>query len=129
MYLDEFYNANNRTWQYYLNNTKMFQYSLFANAVVLATATPTISITDLAFNTDLVSTTVGTNADVPVTAVPFGGTTAIEFTSSDSDVFTVAAKSGEPRTAVVTPVAAGTAVLTATAGSVTAQVVVTVKSA
>lgn len=129
MYLDEFYNPNNRTWQYYLNDTKMFQYSLFANAVCLATATPTIAITDLAFGSDMVTTKVGTNIDVPVIATPFGGTTSITFSSSDSDVFTVAAKSGEARTAVITPVAAGTAVLTATAGSVTASVVVKITSA
>ena len=129
MYLDEFYNANNRTWQYYLNVTKMYQYSLFANAVVLATSTPSIAITSLSFGTDQVSTAVGTNLDVPVSAMPFAGTTAITFTSSDSDVFTTAAKSGEPRTAVVTPVAAGTAVLTATAGNVTASVVVKIASA
>ena len=129
MYLDEFYNANNRTWQYYLNITKMYEYSLFANAVVLATALPTITITGLSFGTDLVSTAVGTNIDVPVSATPFAGTTSINFTSSDSDVFTTAPKSGEPRTAVVTPVAAGTAVLTATAGSVTTSVVVKIASA
>ena len=129
MYLDEFYNANNRTWQYYLNVTKMYQYSLFANAVVLATSTPSIAITSLNFGTDMVSTAVGTNIDVPVSAMPFAGTTSINFTSSDSDVFTTAPKSGEPRTAVVTPVAAGTAVLTATAGSVTANVVVKITSA
>ena len=129
MYLDEFYNANNRTWQYYLNVTKMYQYSLFANAVVLATSLPTIAITSLSFGTDQVSTAVGTNLDVPVSAMPFAGTTSITFTSSDSDVFTTAAKSGEPRTAVVTPVAAGTAVLTATAGNVTASVVVKIASA
>ena len=41
MYLDEFYNANNRTWQYYLNLTKMYGYSLFANGIILATAQPT----------------------------------------------------------------------------------------
>lgn len=129
MYLDEFYNANNRTWQYYLNVTRMYQYSLFANAVVLATATPTIAITDLAFSGDMVTTAVGTNIDVPVIATPFGGTTSITFTSSDSDVFTTAPKSGEPRTAVVTPVAAGTAVLTATAGDVSASIVVKITSA
>ena len=129
MYLDEFYNANNRTWQYYLNITKMYQYSLFANAVVLATSTPSIAITSLSFGTDQVSTKVGTNLDVPVSAMPFAGTTSITFTSSDSDVFTVAPKSGEARTAVVTPVAAGTAVLTATAGNVTASVVVKIASA
>lgn len=39
--MDEFYNANNRTWQYYLNDVRMYNYSLFANAVVFATALPT----------------------------------------------------------------------------------------
>lgn len=129
MYLDQWYNPNNRTWQYYLNITKMYQYSLFANALCIATANPSIAITGLNFGTDMVTTAVGTNINVPVNAVPFAGTTSITFTSSDSDVFTTAAKSGEPRTAVVTPVAAGTAVLTATAGSVTASVVVKITSA
>lgn len=129
MYLDEFYNANNRTWQYYLNNTKMFQYSLFANAVCLATANPTITVTDLAFADTIVSTKVGTNVEVPVSVTPFGGTTTIVFASSDTDVFTVAAKSGDARTAVITPVAAGTAILTATAGNVVASIAVNITSA
>ena len=68
MYLDEFYNANNRTWQYYLNVTKMYQYSLFANAVVLATALPTIAISSLSFDGNTVTTKVGTNLEVPVHA-------------------------------------------------------------
>lgn len=29
--MDEFYNANNRTWQYYLNCVRMYSYSLFSN--------------------------------------------------------------------------------------------------
>lgn len=41
--MDEFYNANNRTWQYYLNDVRMVNYSLFANAVVFATELPDIS--------------------------------------------------------------------------------------
>lgn len=129
MYLDEFYNANNRTWQYYLNITKMYQYSLFANAVCLATALPTIAISSLAFDGNTVTTKVGTNLEVPVHADPYAGTTEISFASSDSDVFTVAAKSGDARTAVITPVAAGTAVLTATAGNVTASIAVKITSA
>ena len=40
--MDEFYNANNRTWQYYLNVTKMYNYSLFANGVILATEKPPV---------------------------------------------------------------------------------------
>jgi len=129
MYLDEFYNANNRTWQYYLNVTRMYQYSLFANAVVLATALPTIAITDLAFDSDLIQGTVGTAINVPVKATPFAGTTTITYASSDTDVFTVAADSNNPRVAVVTPVAAGTAVLTATAGNVVSSVAINIKSA
>ena len=41
--LDSFYNANNRTWQYYYNVVKMYNYSLFANAVVFCTKEPDIS--------------------------------------------------------------------------------------
>lgn len=129
MYLDEFYNANNRTWQYYLNVTKMYQYSLFANAIVLATSLPTITITNLSFDDTIVSTKVGTAINVPVKADPYAGTTSITFASSDTDVFTVAPKDGSPRVAVVTPVAAGTALLTATAGNVTATIAVDIKSA
>ena len=38
--MDEFYNANNRCWNMYLNVVKMYQYSLFANARVIATSAP-----------------------------------------------------------------------------------------
>jgi hypothetical protein len=38
--MDEFYNANNRTWQYYLNDVRMTNYSLFANAKVYTTSAP-----------------------------------------------------------------------------------------
>ena len=44
--MDEFYNANNRTWQYYLNDTRMVNYSLFANAKIYTTAEPTPSGSD-----------------------------------------------------------------------------------
>lgn len=36
--MDEFYNPNNRTWTAYLNVNKMYNTSLFANAVCLATS-------------------------------------------------------------------------------------------
>lgn len=37
---DEFYNANNRTWNLYYNLVKMYSYSYFANAVVFCTEEP-----------------------------------------------------------------------------------------
>lgn len=44
--VDEFYNCNNRTWQYMLNDVRMVNYSLFANAKVYTTAEPTPSGSD-----------------------------------------------------------------------------------
>lgn len=44
--MDSWFNPNNRTWQYYLNDVRMVNYSLFANAKVYATAEPTPSGSD-----------------------------------------------------------------------------------
>ena len=44
--MDSWYNPNNRTWQYYLNDVRMVNYSLFANAKVYTTAEPTPSGSD-----------------------------------------------------------------------------------
>ena len=129
MYLDEFYNANNRTWQYYLNITKMYQYSLFANAVVLATAEPTIAITSMDYKENVVEIKQGDVENLEITVTPFGATSpTITYASSNKSVFTVVADSNN-RIAKVTGVGEGTAILTATAGNVTASVTINVKNA
>ena len=129
MYLDEFYNANNRTWQYYLNITKMYQYSLFANAVVLATAEPTIAITSMDYKANVVEIKQGDVENLEITVTPFGATSpTITYASSNKKVFTVVADSNN-RIAKVTGVGEGTAILTATAGNVKAQVTINVKNA
>lgn len=129
MYLDEFYNANNRTWQYYLNITKMYQYSLFANAIVLATAEPTIAITSMDYKANVVEIKQGDVENLEITVTPFGATSpAIEYTSSNQSVFTVLADSNN-RIAKVTAVGEGTAILTATAGNVKTTVTINVKAA
>lgn len=128
MYLDEFYNANNRTWQYYLNITKMYQYSLFANAVVLATAEPTIAITSMDYKANVVEIKQGDVENLEITVTPFGATSpTIEYTSSNQSVFTVLADSNN-RIAKVTAVGEGTAILTATAGNVKTTVTINVKA-
>lgn len=130
MYLDEFYNANNRTWQYYLNITKMYQYSLFANAVVLATAEPTIAITSMDYKTNIVDLKQGDVEGLELTVTPFGATSpTIEYASSNQSVFTVLADSGNNRIAKVTGVGEGTAILTATAGNVKTTVTINVNAA
>ena len=129
MYLDEFYNANNRTWQYYLNITKMYQYSLFANAVVLATAEPTIAITSMDYKANVVEIKQGDVENLEITVTPFGATSpTITYASSNKSVFTVVADSNN-RIAKVTGVGEGTAILTATAGNVKATVTINVKNA
>lgn len=131
MYLDEFYNANNRTWQYYLNMTKMYQYSLFSNMIVYASALPTITITGLDINnTNIVEVAVGDTEGLEVNTTPAAATTPnITYTSSDTSIFTVAAKAGNNKECTITGVKAGAAVLTIAAGNVSIQCVVDVKAA
>lgn len=127
MYLDEFYNANNRTWQYYLNLTKMYQYSLFANAVVFATQAPEINITELDYKTDIVDVVASNTEGLEISVKPYSATTpTIEYTSSNDGVFTVVADSTNNRIAKVTGVAKGTAILTAKAGNIITNVTINV---
>ena len=44
--MDSWFNPNNRTWQYYLNDVRMVNYSLFANAKIYTTEEPTPSGSD-----------------------------------------------------------------------------------
>ena len=129
MFLDEFYNANNRTWQYYLNLTKMYNYSLFANGVVIATSEPTVEISSMKF-TDAtgLSVTAGDTIDLHIETTPFPANATITYTSGTEAKATVASKVGNNKIAVVTGVAAGTSVITATAGNVTATYTITVEA-
>ena len=130
MYLDEFYNANNRTWQYYLNLTKMYNYSLFANGVVLATSAPSVDIVSMKFADETgLSVKAGEKLELHVETTPFPATATITYTSSATGKGTVAAKEGNNKIAVVTGVAAGSTTITATAGNVTATYAVTVEAA
>ena len=85
--MDEFYNANNRTWQLYLNDVRMYAYSLFANAVVFATEMPTVTATKIEFvNDDLVELTEGAETTRKVVLTPVNATSSVTFTSSDATI-------------------------------------------
>ena len=88
--MDEFYNANNRTWQYYLNDVRMYAYSLFANAVVFATSLPDVPATDVEFlgeATDEVEEGKSITRFVKIT--PTNSTATITFTSATPAVVSV----------------------------------------
>lgn len=126
MYLDEFYNANNRTWQYYLNLTKMYGYSLFANAIIFATAMPSIATTGIDFVETSATVQAGKKIKLHIKTTPFTSTDTITFSSSATTYATVTKI--DNRTVEVTGASAGSATITATNGTVSDTLSVTVTS-
>lgn len=131
MYLDEFYNANNRTWQYYLNLTKMYNYSLFANGVIFATELPEVTIASLDFKAPngITLEKVGDVEGLEITVNPAGGNnTKITYETDNAKVFTVVSDPDNDRECKVTATGVGVATLKAKAGNVEATVKVEVKA-
>lgn len=128
MFLDEFYNANNRTWQYYLNLTKMYQYSLFANGVIFATEIPEIAITGLDYN-NTPSITIATNEieglDINVTPVN-ANSPAITYELNSSEHVELTTDDSNNRHVTVKGLSEGSATLTAKAGNVETSIEITV---
>lgn len=127
MFMDEFYNANNRSWQSYLNVIKSFNYSLFANALMLVKALPTLNISTMQFNETSPEVKVGEKIRLSITTTPFTATQSVTFSSGTTSKATVTKV--DDRTVEVSGVEAGTSVITAKAGSVTATVTVKVNAA
>lgn len=123
--MDEFYNANNRTWQYYLNVVRMYSYSLFSNAVVFATALPSVPVTEMKFEETAPKVKVGNKILLKLETTPAQTTSEITFTSGTTANATV--RKVDNKTVEVTGVKAGTSVITATSGNVTGTVTVTVE--
>ena len=122
--MDEFYNANNRTWNMYLNDVNMYQYSLFCNATIFASEMPELTITGLEPAKKNVEVVEGGTVDVSILTTPAQATTPeITVTSSDSDIATATI---DGRTVTITGVEAGTAVITVTAGNINTAITVTV---
>lgn len=118
-FIDQWYNANNRVWNYYLNYVAQYAYSFFANGVIIALADPTVTTTALAFTADSANVAVGKKIKCRVKATPKGANSTVTFTSGDSNIFTVTKIDNQ--LVEVTGVANGTETLTASAesGSVT----------
>ena len=124
--MDEFYNANNRTWQYYLNVVRMYSYSLFSNAVVFATALPSVPVTEMSFEETAPKVKVGNKILLKLTTTPAQTTSEITFTSGTTENATV--RKVDNKTVEVTGVKAGTSVITAKSGNITGTVTVTVEA-
>ena len=124
--LDEFYNPNNRTWTMYLNSVSMYNYSLFANAVVLCASVPTVKPKTITLVPSTASVEEEDTVELKAVTVPFQANATITYTTSAAAKATVAAKSGDNKTAVVTGVADGSATITATVDNVSGTATITV---
>lgn len=118
MFMDEFYNANNRSWQKFLNYRGSYNFSLFANAVQLVTEEPAISATAIDFQNASETLVMGTPKVLEIVTTPVGATETITFTADDGGSYVTLEKI-DNRHVKVTPVAAtGSAVtITATGGT------------
>lgn len=124
--MDEFYNANNRTWQYYLNDVRMVNFSLFANAVVFATSAPTVDATAIEADESTATVVAGSKVTVPFTITPPNATTTVTASSSAEGKATVTVKG---KSVEITGVEAGDATITLSAGAgVTDTIAVTVSA-
>lgn len=125
--MDEFYNANNRTWQMYLNDVNMYLYSLFCNAVVFATSAPQVTITGLEFTESTVSVAESGSIEVGLSTTPAQATTPeVTFTSNATGTATV--EKIDDRHCKITGVAEGSTTITAKAGNVSANLTVNVSA-
>ena len=120
MFMDSFYNPNNRSIQYYLNLIKMYNFSLFANGVIFATSLPEdVPYTSLSYgDTTEVNVVAESTKKLTVVGVPNYANASITYTSGSTDVFTVEADSTNDRECIVTAGSeTGSATLTATTGT------------
>ena len=130
MFMDSFYNANNRSIQYYLNLIKLYNFSLFANGVIFATAQPSIAIQSMKFaEGTAVSVDKDSTKAVTVLTTPAWANATISYTSGSTSKFTVQADSSNNKRAIITGVGSGTATLTASDGTTSTTLTVTVVSA
>ena len=127
MFMDEFYNANNRSWQQYLNVIKAFNYSLFANAYMLVGAIPTLHITSASFNETSPEVDEGEKITLSISTIPFNATDTVTFSSSATGKATV--EKIDDRHVEVTGVDEGTSTISAKVGTTTiASVSVTINA-
>ena len=124
--MDEFYNCNNRSWQYMLNQVRMENFSLFANAVAFVTSAPTIAATDLEASASSLSLKAGETKKVLLTITPANATSSVTASSSAS---TYATASISGRYVVIEGKTAGSATITVTANGHSDTISVTVSAA
>ena len=136
-FMEDQRNANNRSYQLYLNNIMMFEYSLFANAVVFATEAPAVPVTAIDFGAESAEIEQGDHEGFDMTITPATGTTEIVYSvttapaggSAEDLVLTASDNGRHLDVAVDAEATAGNYTVKAAAGSVEATMTIVVKAA
>ena len=115
MFMENFYNANNRTMQYYLNVIRMYNMSLFANGVIFATSQPVVPATEVKFVEDEAEVGIGKKITLHVVTKPATANPTLTYTSSSNLIATVGSQTG--KYIEITGVGGGTATITVTDGT------------
>ena len=126
-FMENFYNPNNRTMQYYLNVQRMYNMSLFANGVIFATDDPDVDSTAVEFIETSASVKEGEKITLHVKTTPFTANNTLSYTSSATTYATVGDQTG--KYIEVTGVAAGSSTITVSDGTHSDTLSVTVTSA
>lgn len=117
MFMENFYNANNRTMQYYLNVIRMYNMSLFANGVIFATAQPEVAATKVEFVEDNQSIMKDEKIKLHVVTTPFTANPTLTYTSSNTSYATATKDSSNEKIVEIEGKGAGTATITVTDGT------------
>lgn len=123
-FMENFYNPNNRTMQYYLNVQKGYNMSLFANGVIFAVDEPDVDSTAVEFIEDSASVKAGEKITLHVKTTPFTANNSLSYTSSATTYATVGAQTG--KYIEVTGVAEGSSTITVSDGTHSDTLTVTV---
>ena len=126
-FMENFYNPNNRTMQYYLNVQRMYNMSLFANGVIFATDDPDVDSTAVEFIEESASVKAGEKITLHVKTTPFTANNTLSYTSSATTYATVGDQTG--KYIEVTGVAAGSSTITVSDGTHSDTLSVTVTAA
>lgn len=117
----------------YLNLIKQYNYSLFANGVVICTTAPSVDATKVEADPDTVSIKAGEKATSAIALTPITSTATVTAASSATS-YATAAVSQDGKSVEITGVAEGSATITITATNsdnttVTDTIAVTVTAA
>ena len=110
---DEFYNARTMSWNEYLHAWGTFAICPFANAVVLATATPKPATAVSLSTSNIVGDTVGHETSGTVTLTPVDSTSKLTYSSANEGIATIE-EGANNKAYLITATGLGETTLTAT---------------